>query len=532
MNPPDEISERGKGRGGLFGWLETALPVVVILALLVHPTQITLRQWANAAARSVGEAAWALKLAGLVPAVNITISEALLLVAFPPWLLLKWRKGALLDHVRRYPVGLLALLVCAALSILPFLKPSPDLTGRESDIGSAVRQLIQLCVFFVCAYALLADYLSDARWRDRLLVAFFAAVAVGLVTGLGEYSRLRPPSPEALEQGAIISAVEVDATFGFEGEPAGAGGKIGTHSNRNVVGAWLTLVLPLLWGVVLFAPRIGMKLAALILVLAGGVLLLQGGLWIAALAAVLAMSFRKGRAAFAATAVGMLLYYGFVFTALPQKHGHVLVDSLMVRSRVDRFRTLSLYEIDPDLDRSGKGAELEKYWTWQQKFVEWQPALLAFARSPLFGVGLGNYQTNVSRCYDPREHPDYNPDSCYSIGDKPGGVNLMEAGANPFYAVWLVECGLAGLLGFICLVLDSFARAAANLKADPGRLMGGLRTGACAALGAMCFGSLFTDYWVRGVGVAFVFVLALMFAPRAEDAAQTCRAEGRPAPEL
>jgi len=500
----------------IVGFLDWLVPVIVLVAVLLHPTQVTVRQWADLVTSTLGLGA---SLAARVPAVNVTLSDALLLGGFVLWFIASARQGRLLAQLRRYPLPLVGLLLVALLSVPELLKPGMLRMTATVDHARAAKQIVQLVIFFVCAYMMLADYLSRPQWRERLLAAFLVAVAVALLVGLVEYAGLRPPSAEARQGGALISASALDGTFGFEREAAGAHEQVGTASNRCVLGAWVTLVLPLLWAVFLFGRHAALRIGALVASLVAGLLLLHAGLWVAALLAVLALSLGRGRVAFALTAVGALVFYGLVFTVAPQEHGRILLDSVMLRSETDAFRTLPLYEINPELAASGQGADLTQapYVPWQQKYAEWQPALVMAAHSPLFGVGLGNYQSHVGQFYTPREYIEY-------AMPKSAGVNLMETGANPFYAVWLAETGFVGLLGFVWLMGSFLQRAARGAGKDApqgssARLadaMGGWRTlkrAACAALGAAAIGCLFTDYWVRGVGIAFVFVLALAAAP-------------------
>ena len=519
---PSRPPAQQTGGKGFLALLGTIVPVLAVTAVLLHPTQITVRQWADLVTGALGVGT---SLAAHVPAVNLTVSDALLVLAFPLWLIVSGARGTLGREVRLYPVALIVLFAVAALSAAGPLKPRALRMSAPVDYGRAAKQIIQLAIFFVCAYAVLVDYLSRPEWRGRLLAAFLIAAAAVLLVGLAEYARLRPPSPEAARGGALISAARVDSTFGFVGEAAGAHEKVGTASNRNVLAAWVTLALPLLWAVFLHGRRATLRAGALVGSLAAGLLLLQAGLWAAALLAVLALSFARGRLAFALTAAGMLLFYGALFSLGPQKQGCILLDSVMLHTEADAFRTLPIYEINPELDASGEPGNLTRppFSPWQQKYIEWQPALVALAHSPLLGVGVGNYQRAINQFYMPRHWDNYRM-------PVKATANLMETGANPFYAVWLAETGLVGLLGFFWLVasfLRDAARGAAREAASseaPGGLvealggMSALKRGACAALGAAAFGCLFTDYWVRGVGIAFVLVLAISAAASAPEA--------------
>jgi len=483
--------------------LDRVVLALTLAALLTHPCQVIVRHWALLAARALGAGQ---ALAESVPAFNVTVSDCLVLAAFVLWLCARWRSGTLRAALTAYPLPLLALFACALLSVPPLLKfGGPGSAGAQVAYGRSARQLVQLVLLFGCAYLLLADQLSAARRRRLVLMGFFAAVAVALLVGLTQYARLRPPAAAA-SRGALVSPHQVDATFGLAAIPAGPHEQVGTSSNRNVLGAWLTLVVPLLWSVFLFGPRPWARWAALPFAVAGGVLLLHGGLWAAALLAVLALSLARSRLHFAATAAGMLLCYGLLFSLAPQRPGEILLDSLMIRRSADRFRTLPLYSGAAAGAQAPAGADLESppYSPWEQRYVEWQPALLALARNPLFGFGLGNYQRHINAFYSDPDHPAYRMPKA--------ARNLMEPGGNPFYAVWLAETGFVGLLGFLWLMFASLQRAIATASTHGDPWMRCLKRGACAALGAAAAGSAFTDYWVRGVGLAFVLVLALAWA--------------------
>ncbi len=487
------------------GFLEGLIPVVVLLALVCHPTQVTVRQWADALTRLVG---FGHGVARLVPAVGVCVSDVLLIVAFGLWAIVNLRKGRILDRLRSYPAPLLALLICAVLSVVPFLKPSGLFTGRQLLYGRAAKEFVQLFIFFACGFLVLTDCMRDAAWRRRLAAGFFCAAAFAILVGMWEYARLRPYPAGGGTAGELVSPVRVDATFGFRAEAAGPHEQIGTSSNRSVLGAWASLVAPLLWGLALCLKKRPLRTACGVGAAASLPLLLHGGLWFVTMAALLVVAFVRGGKAFAATAAGLFVFWALLFHFAPQQHGMVLLDSLMLRKSYDRYHTLSLYG-----EMGGSGEVVppavlseEDNGVWQQKFLEWQPGLQAVARNPLFGVGLGNYQNNINNYYEAHPHPFYNPDGVYGV-TKPV-KNLMEAGGNSFYLVWLVETGFVGLFALLWVLLFGLRSAAGAWRAGRGGLDAGLALGAVGALCAMAGGMLFTNYLVRGVGVAVVFVLA------------------------
>lgn len=497
--------------------LDRAVPTLAVAALLLHPTQVTLKQCAQRVACTLGVGQ---QMVSRLPSVHLTLTDALFACAFLLWVLLNALRRRWPGTIRMIPCAVGALLAAAALSAVPFLKWTPP-PGQTFSLSQCLKEFAQLFILFVCTYLVLAEYLRDARWRRKLVVAFVAAAAIAILIGLWEYWRLRPPSPQAAQAGAITSPMRVDATFGFDAETV-AGRKASALSNRNVLGAWLTLTLPLIWGIFLYAKGRRGKLITAAIVIAGSVLLLHGGLLAAALLGILAISFARSQRAFLATAAGVFILYGLLFTFGPQRHGEVLLDSVLLYKKVDRFRTLHLYdmpEVYPELHRSDQGAALtgrKDFWPWQQKYVEWQPALVAASKNPFFGVGVGNYQRNIGLFY-------VRPPGYFNIEKPPS--NLMERGGNSFYAVWMVETGFAGLLAFLWLLFEFFRRSAAGHKKARDPLLKGLALGTCGALLALSVGCLFTNYLVRGVGPALIFVLALAAAADADYAEREGQAQ-------
>ena len=496
-------NKRGE-ENGVQSLLRNAVPLLVMAALFFHPTQVTVRQLAERITGLLGVGA---SLAELIPSVHVTVTDGLFLVSFVLWAVLRWQQGRLRRSLSLLPLAIGGFFLCMGLSVLPFLKSTSTWASPPSmEVAGQLKQIVQWGLFLVCGYVVVADYLRSERWRNRLLTAFFAGAALALLVGLSEYIRLRPASPEAAGRGAIISALHVDATFGYEGEAAGPDERIGTRSNRNVLGSWLSLVIPLLWGIVLFGRRWELRFSALVLSVVGALLLLHGALWAITMAALLGLSLARGKSVFLITAAGMFLVFGVAFTFFPQEPGDILLDSVMLRKGTDRFRTLPLYSIDPELDESGRPAELSH--PFQQKYIQWQPTLLALRRHPCFGVGVGNYQDNINRFYSDKRYG-----GTYGMHGAKAPADLMEKGGNAFYAVWMVETGFVGMIGLFWLYFAFFRRAvrgfgAEEMEALPAYVRG-ILCGAPAALGAGVLGGFFAEYWVRGVGMAFVFVLAL-----------------------
>ncbi|MFP4027411.1 MAG: O-antigen ligase family protein [Candidatus Brocadiia bacterium] len=506
--------ENPTGEQTFVAFADTATFALLVVALVLHPTQMTVRQWAEALTNGLSFGAG---LASKIPAVHLTLSHVLVLLAFAGWGILKWYRHGLKSLVQNYPLPLLGLILSALISLLPFLKFARPAGTGPLAIGAGLKEFVQLCLLFVVSFLLIRDHLENPRRRKWIIVAFFTGVTIALIVGLMEYRRLRPPTPGGRSRGALISAARLDATFGFPGKRSGPHGQIGTRSNRNVFGAWLTIILPLLWAIFLYEKEVKVRIGAFLFSLIGALLLLHGGLWLAAMIGVLIVSFFRSRFAFLLTSAGMMIFFPLIFALAPQKPGQILLDSVMLRRTEDRFRTIiPLYDANPDLAKTGGIPDLTSGGRspWQQRYIEWQPALLAFSQQSLFGHGLGNYQRVIGSYYSDKRFGAYNMSPAKAPKD------LMEHGGNAFYAVWITETGFLGLLAFLWVLLAFIRMVGTQHEFNEENWGHYVAFGARGSLIAFAIGGLFTNYLVRGVGIALIFAFSLASSSSTRDSTE------------
>jgi len=402
------------------------------------------------------------RLVEAVPSAYFTVADGLIWVAFFLWLL------SLIAN-RGLPVNLIPLSVALFLgwtivSVIPHFKPlGLSVNGKE-----AAKEIIQYFEYFLVVYLL---YLNNARKPEgfrriayTLLFANTAVIAVGLVQYISPAWVEVLPAPLA-DVFSADSPFEVRATFG----------------NRNVLAGYLALMLPLMWGIVMSHRSIFVRLWLAVLTVAGLVITLSGGVMLAIVFAILMITFIRSEKAFAIVAVIGLVACIYLAPQLPMKNGNVLRDSVL------------LYKRDAP-------------WPWQQKYVEWQAALNAINSNPVTGVGIGNYQLNINRYYLDIEKP---PE------------NLMEPDAVNGWMVTGVTLGVPGLLLLLWMLLSFQKRASMHYGAAEPGIVKGFCLGVYGAIGSFMIASLFTNLLVRGVGIAFVIMVALVDAawrsPRPEE---------------
>ncbi len=295
---------------------------------------------------------------------------------------------------------------------------------------------------------------------------------------------------------AIKYPMDVDSTFGFDMIPSGPS-KIGTKSNRNVLGAFLALTLPLAFGLALFHPNFLVKLWMMLVVLAGLSIVLSGGAFIAIGVGLVLVGAMRGSKTAGATLLLLGLMLLVVYPRLPRQNQKVILDSLMLKKTTDLYGSLPAPMTGKDIPEESQ---------WQQKYREWQAALNAISLNPLVGVGLGYYQQNINAYYD----MDLDEEEDYYTVPKEAGVNYMEPDSNNYYLVTAVEMGIPGLL-LVCWMIAHFSRlsgAAYVTKAHP--LRRALAAGLCGSMAGFAVGSLFTVMLVRGLAITVVLILGFI----------------------
>ena len=467
-----EPTAEAKSKSKLQGLINFGL----LLVVLVHPTQATVRQIADYSVAHFGLSAG---LAAKIPTIHFTVADVLLWFVFGLWVLRILTGGAKKPRFVSLPI--MAFLVICGLSLVPAFKPAgqsplafPALSPDKST-GAYVRELIgyfteliQYAEYFLVAYLLFVNNAADERRLRRMAYALFVACTVVVVCAADEYF-----SPKFGEDAVIEGRPAhfyMDSTFGFKGEQA-TKDHIGTRSNRNVLGAYLALMVPLMWGVVICHRNILVQLWLFVVCAAGMAFTLAGGAFVSMSAAMLAITYMRKEWLFVLLAAALVCGVVYGLPAMPRDNLGLLTDSVI------------LYKSD------------NTTWPWQQRYVEWQPAIDGITMNPLVGVGLGRYQKNIGQYY----------------GDipKPGGTNLMEPDAINYYCVLGLEAGIPALLALFWILLRHARYAArAYARLDRG-LQKGLALGTCGSLLAFAMNSFFTSSIVRGVAIGFILILAL-----------------------
>lgn len=312
-------------------------------------------------------------------------------------------------------------------------------TGAEDRIAVA-KEGFQMVEYFIIGYMLFHVWIRDRRDLVMLSRIFLGTASAIVLMALVQYF------------GSSRDAIAVGATFG----------------NRNVLGGFLSLAVPVAFGLLLHEKGWKPRAWYAAIVAASCVVLLSGASYIALLLSFAVMSALKRKRAFLVFAIVAVLWSCFVLPRLPRDNGVVMYDSI------------SLYnETDPDISR---------------RYPEWQAACEMIRENPLMGVGAGNYQRNIGRYY----------------GIIPSPAGKAEPDTQNLYLVTGSSIGLPGLACFVGLLLVFAGRAAKRYFLASDAFEKGLAVALLGALVAYMVNSLWSPLLVRGLGIPLALVLSLI----------------------
>ncbi|KPL02008.1 MAG: hypothetical protein AMK75_03330 [Planctomycetes bacterium SM23_65] len=426
-------------------WLEMLLLILVVVIILVHPTS------------KAFSLAWLGRLLGfsekiVEKAPRLTLADILIWLAGALLFLriLLRREFRLLRGVRPAAVLLVALTIASMLFAQNKL--------------SAIADVIQYLEYFIVCYLVLVIVLGT---RGRLEKFTWLWLALGLyvvLAGLVHYVKTGR------------AAVDVSSTF----------------LNRNILSGYLAMTLPFAWGMILHYDYLSARLAWLVLIAVGLVVVLAGGPWIAAVIGILVVSVIRSRKLLPVVLLALLILVVGAFPLLPRNNTAVLAKSI--------YPFHEELKTENPLDRVNP------------RYIEWQAAAkfltpgyhreLGISRAThlrqlLLGVGIGNYQLNVGRFYGYLPNPN---------------ENTVEPDTHNVYLVLAVSVGIPAMLAFLWLVGSFLRRAALGYARTDDPFLRGLLLGCTGALTSILITNIFTSTLIHGTGPAMILVFAFAAA--------------------
>lgn len=387
-------------------------------------------------------AQWSLELAGRA---HLTLVEPLLALTALGFAWERLRRGQWREIIWP-PLEHWAFVGVALLSF-----------GVAEDRMEVLKNTLQFGLCFLLLHVLVTDVLRrNPRALQRGMVLILAGLCINLALAAMQY-------------------------LGADPDPLSVRGAFG---NRNVLGGYLALTLPLcLAPLALGAGRPRWRLLGLAPLALGLGVVLSGAAWIALAVAVAAGLLLLGRRiGVAVWALGLLVLVTFAYPRLPRENNWTLLESIDV------------YD--------GMGAPTFRY-------PEWQVALNVIHDNPWRGVGAGNYQRQINRYY----------------GLIPNPTGPQEPDIQNLYLVLGVSLGVPGLVAFLAMLGLGLRHAGIALRppgTDPYVRIAAWG-GACG-LAAYALTAIWSPLLVRGVapllGVLLGALHGLAAGGRTTDAAQ------------
>ena len=357
----------------------------------------------------------------------LSIVDPLLWLVCLLWLVDLVKSRTLLS-VKPPPLVTILFVVAAFLSI-----------AKAGNRFASLKDIFQILEYFAVAFLLFTSVIKDCRQLKMVLYGFLGTATAVVGLGLLQY----------LSSGT--ETFMVGSTFG----------------NRNVLGGYLSLVLPLMFGLMLFESRWSRRIWYALTIMAGAVVTLSGGTAIALVLSLCIVSVLKSQRAFVMLLVVLSLGMATVLSHLPRENGRALRESI------------SMFDDEGELSK---------------RYPEWQAGVAMIREHPLLGVGIGNYQANIGLHY----------------GTVPNRPVAAEADSQNMYLVLASSMGLPGLACFLGM-LFLFARNAVRSYFDSGssQIQRGLALGLLGSLIAFSINCIWSPLLVRGIGIPLALVFSL-----------------------
>ncbi|MFO7948064.1 MAG: O-antigen ligase family protein [Armatimonadota bacterium] len=327
-------------------------------------------------------------------------------------------------------------------------------TGMAESVKLSAFEIIQILLYFAFAYMF---FIEAFRSRKRLVIALVAAVVP-----------------------AVANIVIASVQYFTVSDPHDVGAML---TNRNVYSGFLVIALPVFFGVMLWHGQPWVRWVGGFVVAAGVLTMLSPPLvWIALMALLALAIYRRGAVGLQA---GILIVALAVAVALvPRNHATAVAELF------NPEETGPIYKTAQSID----GEETDRYIV-KKRWLEWKPALNMLSENFVFGVGAGNFQLNIGRA----QYYGFLPN-----------VKKTEPDTNNLYLV--IACTM-GFPGLICLVayLGRFWRESRTLwlRVENGWPRG-LAMGLAASVVAMAIANIFTSLFVRGVGLIWALLFAII----------------------
>ena len=370
---------------------------------------------------------------------HITLVDPLVLIAAACWLVRMLALGGWWRMPWPLPWQVAAFVLPAILSIF--------MAEREGT-GDALREAVKVVEYFVVGYILYDDLLRRHPRRLRTVLYLMLGVMVVIVlVALGQFIFCNDPIR----------------------------GVCGTFHSRNVLGGWLAMMLPIIFGVALYTTDPSLRAGLLLLVLCGLLVILSAAALGAVLGVMILIAATRGWRTFAIAVLAATCWVAVVTEHVggfrdPDTKARVTTQQVL-------FGSVALYTPDGQPER---------------RYPQWQSAVEMMLTHPWLGEGIGNYQRRVEQY----------------TGTKPMPTGPSEPDIQNLYLVIGATMGLPALFGFLALLLMP-AFLAGTAASRHAHWRKGFVYGVAGGIAAFAITAIWHPLLVRGIGLHLVLLLVV-----------------------
>lgn len=361
------------------------------------------------------------------------------------------------------PCHIWALIIVAGISGL----------GAASVKGAAM-EIIQLGLYFVAVYMLFTNVLTTDARRRQAVRTLLLATSLVVLYGLVQYVTAGDPAA-------------VKSTFGSRGAYSG----------------FLTIILPLFFGLVLWSDRLWERYwAGAVIVVGGLTILLPPLVWILALVLVLTVV-RWGRGQMTVATVVAVAVFLLVSLALAPLNQKALHEMLNPYEEGPVYKTM---EAGSGAEGAATDGNAPRQPIVKKRWIEWMPALTMMAQNFPLGIGTGNYQLNIGQ-------PEF-------YGFLPN-VHKSEPDTNNLFLVIGSTMGFAGLVCLLAFMGHYWQQTTALWMYGQSPWGRALTCGLWGMALAIPCANLLTSTFVRGTALIWALGYALIASLARDAAART-----------
>ena len=370
---------------------------------------------------------------------HLTIVDPLILFAAFCWLVKVLAQEGWWRMPWPLPWQVAAFVLPAMLSI--FMVTS-------DGMADALRETAKMLEYFVVGYILYDDLLRQHPRRLRTVLY----LALGMT---------------------VVIVLLALAQFLVSSDPIR--GVAGTFRSRNVLGGWLAMILPILFGVAVYATGPLLRVGLLALVCCGLLVDLSAASLGAILIVMLLIAATRGWRTFVIAALAVTFWVAVVTDHIgsfkdPDSGARQTSQQVL-------FRSVALY---------APGGQPER------RYPQWQSAVEMMLTHPWLGDGIGNYQRRVE----------------LYTGTKPMPTGPSEPDIQNLYLVIGSTMGLPALFAFLALLLTpAFLAGAAAPRHAHWRK--GFVYGVAGGIAAFALTAIWHPLLVRGIGLHLVLLLVV-----------------------